>query len=390
VAPIQPPAYQQANTYPARLDRLALASMMTPAPGGGSLAPRGGVQPTPANSGLGVTQRVTPAMFVTVGAGTAYVPASSATGGLYAVCNDAAYDVAIATAHATLGRKDLVVARVYDAEYSGAANNWALEAVTGTPAGSPVVPSTPAGALLLAVIQVNAATTTIVNGNITDSRTYTTALGGMIPALSTARPPNPYEGMGIYETNNNLPKWYDGASWKGWQDEGYQTAAGLTAALNAAGIYAPQYVIKTADQSRTSSTTMVADSELALPMVANGLYWMEGLAIYDADTAGDILIGWSGPSGTTMQWYSDLLDVGGGAGGVGVGSVGRSAQSLSGTPSGGGRGSGTSNLLAAPFQGYVQTAASSGNLQLRFAQATSSAVATTMRTGSLLILRRLA
>lgn len=229
MAPINPPTYQQASTYSARLDRLIVAGMMTPNHGVGAITARGGVRPTPSNTGLQVTQRSTPAMFVTIGAGSGWVPAQSATGGMYEVHNDASYDVAIATAHATLGRRDLIVARVYDAEYSGALNEWRLESITGTASGSPVLPSTPSGAIALAQVQVNAATATIVNGNITDLRAYTTALGGTIPALSTAMPPTPYEGQSAYQTDLNRPVWHNGSAWQGWADEGYLTQSALDA-----------------------------------------------------------------------------------------------------------------------------------------------------------------
>lgn len=235
MAPINPPVYQQASSYSARLDRLMVAGLMAPEHGTGALAARGGVRPTPSNTGLQVTQRASPGMWVTVGAGIGYVPAQSAVGGVYEVFNDASYDVAIGTAHATLARRDLVVARVYDAEYAGASNIWGLEVVQGTAAGSPVLPSTPAGAIALAQVQVSAGVTTITNASITDLRTYTTALGGTIPVLSTARPGAPYKGMAIYETNNNRPMWYNGTSWTGWADEGYLTTSALASYLSANG-----------------------------------------------------------------------------------------------------------------------------------------------------------
>lgn len=251
MAPINPPTYQQASTYSARMDRLAIAGLMAPNPAVGALAPRGGVRPTPSNTGLQVTQRSTPAMFVTIAAGTGYVPAQSATGGVYEVHNDAAYDVAITAAHASLARKDLIVARVNDAEYSGVVNNWTLEAITGTPAGSPTLPATPAGAIALAQVQVNAAATTITNGVITDLRAYTTALGGTIPALSTALPASPYEGMAVYQTDTNYPRWFNGTSWHSWTDEGYQTAANVSSTLDSIAwqTYTPIWAASTANPS---------------------------------------------------------------------------------------------------------------------------------------------
>lgn len=277
MAPINPPTYQQAGTYSARLDRLMVAGAMMPEHGTGALAMRGGVRPTPSNTGLQVTQRASPAMFTTIAAGTGFVPASSAVGGGYIVHNDASFDVAIAAAHATLGRRDLVIAQVRDAEYSGANNDWLLSVVTGTASGSPTLPATPAGAIPLAQVQVNANASTITNANITDLRNFTVALGGTIPAASTARPANPYEGMSIYETNNNLPKWYNGSAWSGWQDEGYMTPSDLATYLAANGYVTTSYLTSNAyvtqtglDASTWTSYTPNWGASTSNPSIGNG------------------------------------------------------------------------------------------------------------------------
>jgi hypothetical protein len=277
VAPINPPSFLQAGTYPARVDRLSQSSAMAPDHGAGALAIRGGVRPTPSNTGLQVTQRASPAMFVTVAAGVGYVPAQSAVGGCYVVNNDASYDVAIAAAHGTLGRRDLIIARVYDAEYSGASNIWGLESITGTAAGSPVLPATPAGSIALAQVQVNAGSSTVTNANITDLRAYTTALGGTVPCLSTARPASPYEGMAIYETNNNRPKWWNGTTWEGWSDEDFLTTSDLASYLSANGYLTASYLTSNGyltqsnlDALTWSNYTPIWGASTSNPSLGNG------------------------------------------------------------------------------------------------------------------------
>lgn len=247
MAPLNPPTWLQAGSYSALLDRLALGALMTPAPTVGALAVRSGVKP----GGMTVTQRATPGMAVTVGAGTAFVQSPQAAGGVYVVHNDAPYDVTIATAHASLGRRDLIVVRIYDAEITGSTNAWALEAVTGTPAGSPSPPAVPSGAMAIAQIQVNASASSITNANITDLRTYTAALGGAVPVPAASLPASPYVGQAVYDSTNLLPKWWSGSAWRNWRDEGYQTAANVTSIL---GTYGPAYAH---DQggTRTVSTT---------------------------------------------------------------------------------------------------------------------------------------
>ncbi|MEW9530753.1 hypothetical protein [Microbispora sp. NPDC049125] len=396
MAPLNPPTWLQAGTYPARYDRLAAGSMLPPLQGTGPLAVRSGVKPSAGGVGLQVTQRSTPAMYVTVNAGAAFIQSPSATGGTYLVHNDAAYDIAITAAHATLGRRDLIVARIFDAEITGVTNQWTLEVVTGTPAGSPVVPATPSGALPLASILVSAGATSITNAAITDQRVYTVALGGAIPAPATALPANPYTGMAAYDLTNLLPKWYSGSAWRSWQDEGYVTPAYLTsngymtqAALDTAGYKPVTYAVKTADQSRANTTTPAADSELFLPVAANSTYWLDCFIIYDGPTSADLQIGWTAPSGTTMYWVSDLLDPAiTGTPAPGLASVSRTQQGLANLPSGGARSTG--NPAVAPIRGWLQTSGTSGNLTCRWAQATADAVAIKILTGSAIKLTKLA
>jgi hypothetical protein len=96
-----------------------------------------------------------------------------------------------------------VVARVRDAEYSGAVNAWALEVETGTPAGSPVEPSVPVSAIPLARVHVTPAATSITNTNITDRRPRSRILGGVHVATSTTLPSllDSQEGEVAYATD---------------------------------------------------------------------------------------------------------------------------------------------------------------------------------------------
>ncbi|MEV8634281.1 hypothetical protein AB0395_21760 [Streptosporangium sp. NPDC051023] len=398
MALINPPAYLQAGSYAARLDRLAQASLLVPSHGVGALAVRGGVRPTPSNTGLQVTQRSTPAMFVTIAAGTAYIQAQSATGGAYIVHNDASVDVAVTAAHATLARKDLVIARIYDAEVSGASNTSTLEVVTGTPAASPTLPATPSGAIALAQVQVGAAVSTITNAAITDLRIYTTSLGGTIPALSTAMPATPYEGMAAYQTDTNKPVWHNGSTWHSWSDEGYLTSSGVAIYLSSNG-YIPQssflaagyqpttYIQKAADTSRTNTVTLTDDPHLTTTVPAVGLWWINAFIIYAADAGVDIQIGFTGPAGASMRWVSELLTT---SATTGVDTISRSAQTLANVPTGGGRGVGTANWLVAPITGYLQTQGTGGTFAVRWAPNVSSALATSVYAGSLLVLRQMA
>lgn len=167
-----------------------------------------------------VTQNGTPNMSVNVAAGRALIRsgnASSIAAGVYAVLNDATVNVAIAAADPTNPRIDLVVVQVRDTNYGEATNDVRITVITGTPAASPAVPALTSypNALVLAQIAVAAADTSIVTGDITDKRTYATALGGTQWCTSTTRPTGVAlrEGSRIYELDTNRELLYDGTGW---------------------------------------------------------------------------------------------------------------------------------------------------------------------------------
>lgn len=122
---------------------------------------------------LKVVENSPAAMSVLVSRGSGYVQGDDVTDqGLYFVYNDANKVVTIASSDLSLPRKDIVVARVKDNFHGQAGDTWTIEAIIGTPAGSPTEPALPATAMKLAVIDVPAADTSITNSQITDSRAY--------------------------------------------------------------------------------------------------------------------------------------------------------------------------------------------------------------------------
>lgn len=102
--------------------------------------------------------------------------------------NDAAYNVTIQAAHATLNRKDIIVARL---DYSGRAIG--IIAKTGTAAASPAAPSIVRNSeyfeMELAEIYVSAGATAITAANITDKRADTSVCGyvtGLVDQIETS------------------------------------------------------------------------------------------------------------------------------------------------------------------------------------------------------------
>ncbi|MCW0215225.1 MAG: hypothetical protein OJJ54_17855 [Pseudonocardia sp.] len=84
--------------------------------------------------------------------------------------------LSIATAHATLARKDRVILR---ADFTN--NRVEVDVLTGTAASSPIVPavtqSTTIWETSLAIVDIPAADTAIGSSQVTDDRVYTTAQG---------------------------------------------------------------------------------------------------------------------------------------------------------------------------------------------------------------------
>jgi hypothetical protein len=94
--------------------------------------------------------------------------------GTYVTYNDASVVLSLNTADPTNPRIDLICATVNDAYYTGSLNNVVIQAIAGTPAGSPVAPSLPANSITLATVAVGAGATAITNANITDTRVLVT------------------------------------------------------------------------------------------------------------------------------------------------------------------------------------------------------------------------
>ena len=171
---------------------------------------------------LGTTEMavtVSTALTVSVADGRCLINGTENTyQGTYYCENRGAQAVTLAGANATNPRIDLVVARVRDSIYSGSAasDGFTIEAVTGTAAASPAVPSTPANSIVLAQVLVPAGATTLVAGNITDRRPVARRPGLQIFTDSTARAsqyPSPTVGDLSYLTTSQRYEWWNGSAW---------------------------------------------------------------------------------------------------------------------------------------------------------------------------------
>lgn len=205
--------FQALTTHTAEQLRTYTGSLFASPLAAQSLKTAGGVHPA-LGTGMAVTANGTPNMTVNVGAGTVFIAGTEGTKqGTYFCQNDAVKNLTITASDPTLSRIDLVVAKVQDAAYSGATNAWSLVVVTGTAAGSPVAPATPANAVILAQIAVGGGVTSISSGLISDKRPYASALGGVQLATSATRPNPTYQGQLIFELDTNNVLKNNGTNW---------------------------------------------------------------------------------------------------------------------------------------------------------------------------------
>lgn len=157
-----PPSWLQNGSHPAENDRLTTQALWATT----GIINLSSLE-TVANSPVG--------MSVIVRSGwAAIVGTTQPLMGTYVAYNDGDVGLNITTANSTNPRIDLVCVTVNDSYYSGSADNVVIQVIAGTPAGSPVVPATPANSIALAEVYVGAGVLSINNGNITDRRVQVT------------------------------------------------------------------------------------------------------------------------------------------------------------------------------------------------------------------------
>lgn len=181
---LEAPLYQQANTYPARLDRQFIEDVFDVE---GVIKPAGGA--------LLVGPRAAGAnMSVDIAAGRAVIKGDDeANQGSYRVTSTAVENRALGAAPGSDSRIDLVVAQVRDANVTGgASSDWDIIVIPGEVAAAPVAPAVPPTAIPLAQVLVAAGTLSIDAAKITDRRTsasnaaYVATAGGSTVTASAA------------------------------------------------------------------------------------------------------------------------------------------------------------------------------------------------------------
>jgi hypothetical protein len=161
---------------------------------------------------------------------------------------------------------------------------------------------------------------------------------------------------------------------------GQRVTAGLLVSM------LPLSVAKIADEPRASTVTMASDSALTLPVEANATYQMEAYVVYSqnlaASSTSGIKVGWSGPSGSSLQWSSGGTD-----GPTSLTGQDVTSNSISQTRS---LPSNLATFMRGDAIGLLTVGATAGAFAFSWAQVSSSATQTIVRAGSWLRLLRTA
>lgn len=148
--------------------------------------------------------------------------------------------------------------------------------------------------------------------------------------------------------------------------------------------FMPSVVIKGSDTGRASTTSVSADPDLVIAVVANATYMVQGVIFYDGGTGGsegDIKWSFSTPSGASGQYSVAHQN-------LSASYVGAFASNWTDTVTGSTSGIGT--ILVLTISGMLAIASTAGNLTFNWAQNTSMSTNTHVKAQSFLTLQRIA
>ena len=210
MAAINPPGYlHNVTTHTAQTDRLNKDLLLVPDVVG-SLRPRGGIR-IPGDLALTAAA----GMNVSLAAGMCAVPqGQSNLGGSYACANDGPMTIAIAAANASLGRNDLIVARVRDSFYTGTQGILSFEPITGTAASTPSDPALPTDSSFLSLwrVFVPAGATSAAQFTLTQLAGYVQIVGAATPVTAADNVAGLYVGQHRDHPTNGDQRW-NGTAW---------------------------------------------------------------------------------------------------------------------------------------------------------------------------------
>jgi hypothetical protein len=234
MAVVNPPAYLESNTiqHNAMLLRRALQGVLG-APGVATFTA----------ADLKVSQSGTPGLSVDIARGGGFVKGTDQQDqGFYFVYNDANLTLSGFTPDSTNPRLAIVVFRVFDTTDGQSGDTSSLSVILGTPNAVPVAPATPASALLLATVRINAGVTSILNAQITDNRV---TVGKLFSGAKVNR---------TSDDSGHVPNALDAIQ---WQSEAYDQGSYFTTGANTRlTVPSPgEYAVSTGIQMENSDTS---------------------------------------------------------------------------------------------------------------------------------------
>lgn len=146
--------------------------------------------------------------------------------------------------------------------------------------------------------------------------------------------------------------------------------------------FVPIAAYKSADQTVTSSTTLVNDSALAITIQASSVYNVEMYIEYEGGVQGssDLKFTWTLPNVTTFHYTNLRVNT---SGQIATGMMQFGSDTVVAATNG-------STRNGIMLKGVIFGATSSGVVQWRWAQNTSSGTGTTVHAGSYLLANRIA
>jgi hypothetical protein len=138
---------------------------------------------------------------------------------------------------------------------------------------------------------------------------------------------------------------------------------------------------KTADESVTTSTVFQDDDHLVLALAANEVWQFQYMLIVQGSSSGDLKMQWTFPASGSFSAQATVEPSAGGA-------FSTQLQETTTSPTGsvitniGGAGATIPRIIV--VHGFIINASTAGNLTLQWAQNTSNATATTLKTNSAL------
>lgn len=147
----------------------------------------------------------------------------------------------------------------------------------------------------------------------------------------------------------------------------------------------PVRAFKPADTVAVSTTSIVADPDLSIPIVANAEYDVRLHIVYQQGTTGQLVNGFTGPAGATFEWVAYGLTTTVTA--SDIGSISVQQRGLTDLKTIGGT---NAVSVVCDIDGRLVTLGTAGSLVYRWGPSASSVTGTVVKAGSFMVARRIA